>query len=210
MKALLSGASGNVGGALVEVFKENGIDYDAVSSRVGSWSDIADQVGYEYDLVVLANGVQQPTSLEDVGEKECERIIWGNLTFTIGVVHSVIGRINPGALFVFFSSIQASQPRFGRGVYAAAKGGVESLMRATAVEVGEIHARAVALRLGQMTTQMKGVTFSDAQKQFLQNKCPLGWVTPEDVAKMVVDLYYQPAITGTVIEISSGQNLNVW
>ena len=210
MKALISGASGNVGSALVELFKENGADYDTVSSRVGTWDEIGKQVGYGYDLVVLANGVQEPIALCDVTEHGFERILWGNLGFAAGVVHHSISRINPGALFVFFSSIQATQPRFGRGVYAAAKGGIESLMRATAVEVGDINARAVALRLGQMTTQMKGVTFSETQKQFLQNKCPLGWVTPEDVAKMVVDLYYQPSITGTVIEISSGQNLNIW
>ena len=178
---------------------------------MGSWSDIAEQIEDHYDLIVLANGVQEPTSLVDVSERGAERIIWGNLTFTLGIVKHTLEKINPGALYVFFSSIQATQPRHGRGVYAASKAGIEGLMRATAVEAGEINGgRAVALRIGQMTTQMKNVHFDERQKQQLQWLAPLGWTTPEDIATLCLDLYSQPSLTGSVIEISGGQNLNVW
>jgi len=211
MRALISGAHGNVGGCLADLLDSRSIGYDTVSSKVGDWSEIKSQINGTYDLVVLANGVQEPVALNALSERGTERILWGNLTFTIGIVNSVIDRINKGGLIVFCSSIQATQPRYGRGVYAAAKAGVEGLMRATAVELfDERNARAVALRIGQMTTQMKNVHFDERQKETLKALSPLEWVTPESVAKLCLDLYYQPSLTGTVIEVSSGQNLNIW
>ena len=215
---LITGANGNLGTACIEkCIDSKWKAYPIVRETVdlSQWFAVENWVNehhVDYDLVIMAHGTQIPSPLARIEASEWERVLKDNLTSCVALIHSLMFevRIRPGGLVVFLSSIHATQPRFGRGAYAAAKAGVEGLMRATSVELQDINARAIALRLGQMTETMGGIEFSEDQIKHLTERIPSEWVEASRVADLIFSFYDQPSLTGQVIEISSGHNLNIW
>jgi 3-oxoacyl-[acyl-carrier protein] reductase len=218
-RALITGSTGNVGYACMELAKREGWQAVGVSRGEGldltRWAEVnawAENRRESFDLVVMAHGVQIPGLLPHIGPLSWGKVINNNLTSAAVLTSALMEyeRVAPGGLVVYCSSIQATQPRAGRGAYAAAKAGLEGLMRAAAVEWAGDGVRAVALRLGQLTATMRGVTFDEAQAEAIKRYTPLPWVDPADVARLCFDLYRQPSLTGVVLEISSGHHLSVW
>lgn len=217
-RVLITGATGNVGKACQDYAKANGWDVTGACRKNGldlsNWQKVHDWVygAAPYDLVIMAHGVQRPTLLKNMRPGDWSYVIENNLTSSLNLISALLDfeRINRGGMVVYFSSIQASQPRAGRGAYAAAKAGIEALARSTAVEGFNAGIRSVALRVGQMTTPMQDIHFNEAEMKLLKDQIPLEWVSPEAVARLTFALYEQPSITGEVIEISSGHKLSIW
>lgn len=232
MKALITGITGNLGQALenhlvLNNWKVTGLarsvpvdfegihktelravdltDYEKVLSFCGKQTD-------GFDLVVMAHGVQRGVELgQDDFIGWYKRIVDGNLTGAVILTDVMIGSrlLNEGALIVYCGSIQATQPRSGRGPYAIAKAGLEALTRIVAVEQGP-KVRAVGMRLGQLSETMRGITFTDEQRAAIQSRTVLEWPTPEDIARFCLGLYNQPAMSGNIIDIDSSHHLRVW
>ena len=218
---LIAGATGNMGRACVKYTGEDIRWIPTLVSRdnlnLANWNrvmDFAERASTgPFDLVIMAHGTQTPCTLSNMTKFIWGEIIENNLSSSAALITALIKskKINPSALIVFISSIQATQPRAGRGAYAAAKAGIEGLMRATAVELFDINARAIALRIAQMTEPMKGIKFTPDEILKINKIMPLGLVNPSSIAKLIFETYYnQPFITGEVIEISAGHNLNIW
>lgn len=219
--ALITGINGNVGKACKQWLSAHewsvlGDIYGRDKGKINlvDWKEVNKSLSHAsmFDLVVMAHGVQIPANLTMLDADNWQQVIDNNLTAS-AVLTSALLRYSclaPGGLIIFFSSIQATQPRAGRGAYAAAKAGVEDLMRATAVEVGSFSARAVAIRAGQMTEAMENIKFSQDQLDYIGKKMPLGLVDPLAIAQLIDNLYHMPYITGEVIEVSAGHNLNIW
>lgn len=221
MKILITGVTGNVGKACKNYALQHEHEVDGIASKVNCdlrdwrtthnliWSNT---MKGKYDLVIAAHGTQKKIDIGEADYRSYDHIVGGNLEGSLSLASALqdTDGIAPGGMIVFFSSIQATQPRRGRGLYAAAKAGIEGLTRAVAVESSEKQIRSVCLRLGQMTHQMKNVVFDESQAQELQKRCLLPWITPDEVAKFCFALYDLPTITGEIIEISSGQHLKVW
>jgi len=223
LRALVVGAHGNLGRACVNIFSQDGWEViswvrDVVEQPGERQVDAADPSavaaalkGEKYDLVVLAQGYQKPNLLRD-GLAHWPEIfrsnLQANLVTTVGLLQAEA--LRPGALVVYCSSIQAVAPRPGRGLYAIAKAGTEALMRTLAVEAKDISARAVALRMGQLSTPMRNIHFAPAELSYLLSRAPLGQPEPTDVARFILALYEQPALTGCVIDLDGGHRLNVW
>lgn len=223
VRALVTGATGNVGRACCELFGAAGWGVTRVSRELGL--DLTDEkivsermeigatkLREKYDLVVMAHGVQRTCWLADADEDEWDYLIGNNLRSCVILSRNLLlwDLVLPGGLVIYCSSIQASHPRLGRALYAMAMAGKEALMRAAAVEWADRGVRCVALRLGQLTTTMKGVEFDPAQAEAIRERTPLPWVEPRDVAKLCLSLYGQQSLTGAVIELNSGHHLSVW
>jgi NAD(P)-dependent dehydrogenase (short-subunit alcohol dehydrogenase family) len=227
MKALITGVSGNVGSACRELLEDQewntyGVartavvdNYRDTRADLSSWDGIQKVVesvgGQKFDLVVMAHGVQQPLELKDVGFADYHYVVGGNLYGATLLTAQLLARgmVNDGALFVYMSSIQAMWPRKGRGLYGIAKAGLEALARTVTVE-GEGKVRGVALRLGQLTESMRGIRFSEEQVKELKKRSYGEWVSPDEVARMVLGLYKCPGVSGSVIDMASGHGLNIW
>jgi 3-oxoacyl-[acyl-carrier protein] reductase len=229
MRCLISGVSGNVGAAVANLIDRSGGSgiglylerkpdlpgsFQAIYGDVTNFSLIGSILSREapFDLAVMAHGVQRTAKLSEVRRSDIDFMLDVNLKGSLYLAAQLIqeNKINKGGLIVFCSSIQATTPREGRILYATAKAGLEGLTRALAVELAGAGIRVIALRLGQLSKTMRGVSFSPEQTAQLQKRAPLGWLEPELVAKLILALYDQPKLSGEVITFDGLQTLNTW
>ena len=227
-RLLISGVTGNIGQALTQIackqdWQITGVARHAsphISPNISMWSlNLTDwdttrswvQIQEPFDLVVVAHGIQQPNWLLELTEPSYLNVTKNNLDSAVSLTCALIQqyKLKPNALIIYCSSLQAATPRVGRGAYAIAKAGLEALARVVAVELAP-NRRAIALRLGQLTTPMQGIQFAPFEQLSLQQRALVSWVTPKDVAKLCLDLYWQKSMTGCVIDLDSGQGRNVW
>ena len=111
-----------------------------------------------------------------------------------------------GGVLLFIGSVAAARPARGQAAYAAAKGGIESLTRALAVEYAKKGIRALCLRPGAVDTDMLEATRALAESE-LEARIPLKRVaTPEDVAEHAVFMLSDRAsyATGSVVTVDGG------
>ena len=217
-RILITGVTGNVGQACLKHAARNNWEYYGISRSLNidltDWEGVSSAMHTfpRFDLVVLTHGIQRPATLKEMTPQLWKDVVGNNLDAAAAITVALIQneQMKSGGLIVYFSSIQATQPRAGRGAYATAKAGIEGLAKIAAVELIDSNVRTVALRIGQMSLPMAGIQFSPEQIEHLKTKIPLPWVTPEAIAKLVFSLYEQESLTGQVIEISSAHNLMIW
>jgi len=182
----------------------------AVSRTPGDGRDVRDQLARERSIQ-LSNG-EEPTSSPDhlvhMSDDGWHRMLAVNLH---GVFYccrdalAVMNRQNSGAI-VCVSSI-AAQSGTGPPHYAAAKGGVISLVRSLALEVAPRGIRVNAVAPGPIDTPMMRAATANAHVPDLVQRMPLGRVgQPDDVAAAIAYLASSEAgfITGAVIPVNGG------
>ena len=111
-----------------------------------------------------------------------------------------------GGVILNVSSVAAARPSRGQSVYAATKGGVESLTRALAAEYGRKGIRVHAIRPGPVDTKMLEGTKALAEEEIL-SRIPLRRIgKPEEVADLAVFLLGDRAsfITGSIHTVDGG------
>ena len=222
-RILVFGATGNLGRALREEARWRSWEFRGIARNPGDfsdtrkanathWTEISRVLSDEapFDLVVFAQGIQRRVGIWDAGPHDFDILaanLDGSLISTILLVR--YRRLNQGALLVYCSSIQAAAPRGGRFLYAVAKAGVEALARAVTAETGGL-VRGVALRLGQFENTMKGIEFSEAERERLEERTLMGFIPEREIAKFIFDLYDARHIAGCVIDYEGGHLLNIW
>ena len=230
MRALVTGCTGQVGKAVIELLLSQGweavgvarrIDralnttmFRAISVDLADPDDISQSIPRKplLDLVVMTHGTQHGVTIGDPAfESWYREIVDNNLTSAVHLTNHLIfnNQLNPGSLIIYCSSIHATQPRRGRSPYAIAKAGLEALTRSVAIEQAP-KVRAVALRLGQLEKPMKGISFTPEQEAAIKECTPLKWVSPSEVAALCLALYEQKSMTASVIDLDSGHHINVW
>jgi 3-oxoacyl-[acyl-carrier protein] reductase len=104
------------------------------------------------------------------------------------------------------SSVAAIRPARGQAVYAASKGGLESLTRALAVEYARKGIRVHGIRPGPVDTRMMESTAALAEAEVI-SRIPLGRLgRPEEIADLAVFLLSDRAtfVTGSIHTIDGG------
>jgi NAD(P)-dependent dehydrogenase (short-subunit alcohol dehydrogenase family) len=231
-RALITGAGGGIGRALVSAFRAAGAevcgaDRDAslmegldlahrfafdLTDGEAAAAAIAqlEEAGFAPDILISNAGYSRTEKLTDVDAAVWEREIAVNLTGAFNLARPAVegmARRGQGAV-VFIASVNALA-HFGNPAYSAAKAGLIAYARSIAVERGAVGVRANVICPGSVRTRAWDHRF--ARTPDLLDKVaplyPLGrMVTPEEVAMTAVFLASDAAsgITGAVIPVDAG------
>jgi len=181
-------------------------------SRRDSVLRAVDQLVSEFGrLDIISNNAivfrREPVS--EVREDACETMIAVGLKSLIWSAQAALRHMDPqrGGVIINNTSPAAELGVAGSSVYSAIKGGVSSLTRSLAVELGPRRIRVNAVCPGTVPTPGARQMNSDAIYEGRRQRTPLGRLgTPEDIAAAAVFLASEEAsfITATVLRIDGG------
>lgn len=122
-------------------------------------------------------------------------------------------KMEPGASFVFISSISSHHPYFGAAAYASSKAALESFSKTLALETAPKKMRSNVILPGMVNTQMMQETKEAVGEDIFKNyekSYPLGFGEPADVANAVCFLLSNEArwITGSELKMDGGLMLS--
>jgi len=150
---------------------------------------------------------REPVS--EVRQDTCEKMIAVGLESLIWSAQAALRHMDPqlGGVIINNTSPAAELGVAGSAVYSAIKGGVSSLTRSLAVELGPRRIRVNAVCPGTVPTPGARQMNSDAIYEARRQRTPLGRLgTPEDIAAAAVFLASAEAsfITAAVLRIDGG------
>ncbi|CDG23331.1 Carbonyl reductase family member 4 [Xenorhabdus poinarii G6] len=158
------------------------------------------------DLLVNNVGITRDGLLATMETNDIERLINNNLLSYILCSREVLKVMIPQrhGHIINISSISATRPNKGQSVYAATKGGIESLTRALAVEVAPKKIRVNAVAPGIIQTEMTE-SLLKINKEIINNKVLLkriGHVS--EITSAIRFLIENNYMTGEVISVNGG------
>jgi NAD(P)-dependent dehydrogenase (short-subunit alcohol dehydrogenase family) len=227
--ALVSGGQGGIGSAVVRSLQAEGARV-AVLDRTGpagpadlslacdvtdpqsvshAVEEVAAQLGAP-DLLVCAAGVVSEHDMADMPAAEWHRVVDASLTGCFLLVRAALPhlcRSDAGAV-VALSSGWATKG-YPRGAhYAAAKAGVEALVKSVALEVAARGVRVNAVAPGPVLTPfLDYVEDMESWRAQRESAIPLGRVAePDDVVGPVLFLLSEESryVTGQVLHVNGG------
>lgn len=162
------------------------------------------------DLLVNNAGITRDGLLATQSLADISEVIQTNLLGTLLCCQQVIPammRQRRGAI-VNISSVAAQKPGRGQSNYAAAKGGVEALTRALAVELAPRNIRVNAVAPGLVATEMSTALMQahadEINARLLIKRC----AQPEEIAAAVLFLAEQGSyLTGEVLAVNGGMKM---
>lgn len=188
----------------------------AVSGSVTSAADcqrLVDETGHVYgrvDNLVTSAGVATLMAFNKTTEELWDNVLNTNLKglfLSVGAVAPVMLQQKSGSI-VAVSSILGQVGFKGAAAYCAAKGGVNQLVRALAVEYAEQGIRVNAVAPGWVETPMtESVQAHPALFEFLRSRHPMGrFGAAEEVAQAILYLASDDArwVTGSILNIDGG------
>jgi len=168
------------------------------------------------DALVNNAGVALRKPFEDVTLADIEEVMRTNLYGPILLTQKCLGALRQthGAI-VSLSSSLATQPQPMQGIYAAAKGGIESFSRVLALELAADRVRVNVVSPAITRTDMMtgGGPDADAANAYLDlrgREYPLGRIgEPEDIAGVIDFLLSSAAswMTGLTLSVDGGRML---
>jgi 3-oxoacyl-[acyl-carrier protein] reductase len=191
----------------------SGIDCLALQCDVSSGDSIkafferVDQHFQRIDLLVNNAGITRDGLLATMSARDLIEVIQTNLIGTMLCCQQVV----PGMLrqrsgcIVNISSVAAQKPGKGQSNYAAAKGGVESLTRALAVELAPRNIRVNAVAPGIVKTEMSTALIGSQEEEIQSRLLIKRYAEPEEIAEAVLYLADRGLyLTGEVLSVNGG------
>ncbi|WP_085691879.1 MULTISPECIES: SDR family NAD(P)-dependent oxidoreductase [unclassified Pseudomonas] len=159
------------------------------------------------DLLVNNAGITRDGLLAAQSLSDITEVIQTNLIGTLLCCQQVLPcmmRQRSGCI-VNLSSVAAQKPGKGQSNYAAAKGGVEALTRALAVELAPRNIRVNAVAPGIVSTDMSEALVG-AHEQEIQSRLLIKrFARPEEIADAVLYLAERGLyVTGEVLSVNGG------
>ncbi|EKT4474448.1 MULTISPECIES: 3-oxoacyl-ACP reductase family protein [unclassified Pseudomonas] len=159
------------------------------------------------DLLVNNAGITRDGLLATQSLSDITDVIQTNLVGTLLCCQQVLPcmmRQRSGCI-VNLSSVAAQKPGKGQSNYAAAKGGVEALTRALAVELAPRNIRVNAVAPGIVSTDMSQALVG-AHEQEIQSRLLIKrFARPEEIADAVLYLAERGLyVTGEVLSVNGG------
>lgn len=228
LTALVTGGSSGIGAAIIEEFLRRGVRVlslsrsgrapegaDAIACDVGDAEAMAaafEEVERRFPEglahVVCSSGVVSEHPIEELEPDEWRRVIDASLTGTYLTMHHAVPLMKRRgrASVVAMSSGWAKRGYPNGAHYAAAKGGIESLVRSLALELAKDGIRVNSVSPGPVVTPMLDdlPNFDAAEREGVIPLGRLGAV--EDIVAATFFLLGDGAdhITGQVLQVSGG------
>jgi NAD(P)-dependent dehydrogenase (short-subunit alcohol dehydrogenase family) len=151
------------------------------------------------DVVVLAAAAMPVGPITDTTDEQWHGAMTATLGTAFAVSRAALPRMRPGGAIVAVSSVNGTLAAPGVPAYAAAKSGLEGLVRQLALEYGPR-----GIRVNAVAPGMIGPTgIPDAAAGY-----PLGRIgTPEEVAHAVRFLAEATFVTGVVLPVDGGLSI---
>jgi NAD(P)-dependent dehydrogenase (short-subunit alcohol dehydrogenase family) len=227
-RVVVTGATGGIGSACVELFQEHGAEVVGVDSAPTSGADdhlmldlgtpecgssLLDHLGDRpIDLLVNNAAVALYEEAAKTSAGDFDKVISVNLRapFLLSVAMRPILSTRRGSI-VNISSVHALVTSVGVSVYAASKGGLASLTRALALEWGP-EVRVNCVLPGAVDTDMltAGLSRTDSTLRSLGPKHAVGRVgDPREVAEAVRFLASSEYVTGAALVVDGGASVRL-
>jgi 3-oxoacyl-[acyl-carrier protein] reductase len=166
---------------------------------------ISQQLG-GLDFLINNAAIIRDRTAAKMSVDEWQSVIDVNLSGVFYTSQAALGIMRDGGAIVSFGSIAAIQGFYGQANYAAAKAGVQAMMRVLSRECAKRGIRANAVAPGVIDTAM-AATIPEAVRAEMNRNIPLGrFGLPSEVASVVLFLCSPLAsyVTGQTIEINGG------
>lgn len=220
-RALVTGASGGIGGALVEGFLAAGYDVTATDVEKAEGvvpldvtdDEAVDALGSQLDrLDVLVNAAGVLRFDDEFRTEGFVNVVDVNLTGALrlstackpALAKARGSIVNFASMYSIFGAAHAP-------AYAASKGGVVQLTRSLAVAWAKDHIRVNAVAPGWIVTPMTDNARNDeARNRAIVGRTPMGrWGTPEELVGPVLFLASDAArfVTGVVLPVDGGYSV---
>ena len=221
--ALVTGASGGIGGAIAKALHTQGAKVvlsgtriealEAVKAELGSnafiaqanLSDIAsvealpkaaeEAAGSSIDILVNNAGITKDNLFMRMKDDEWDQVIAVNLTAAFRLSRGVLRGMmkKRWGRIIQISSVVGATGNPGQGNYAAAKAGLVGMTKSLAAEVASRNITVNAVAPGFIQTAMTDV-LTDQQKEMIAARIPAGRMgTPAEIAASVVYLASEEA-----------------
>lgn len=221
--ALVTGASGGIGGAIAKALHGQGAKVvlsgtraealEAVKAELGERAFIApanlsdgasvealpkgaeEAAGSGIDILVNNAGVTKDNLFMRMKDEEWEQVLAVNLTAAFRLSRGVLRGMmkRRWGRIVQITSIVAATGNPGQGNYAAAKAGLIGMSKSLAAEVASRNITVNTVAPGFIQTAMTGV-LSDQQKELISGRIPAGRMgDPQEIAAAVVYLASEEA-----------------
>lgn len=178
---------------------------DTVAAVMAAWGRL--------DALVNSAGIVQTRKLAEVAVSDFDAVIDVNLRGTLHMCQSAVPRLRDGGAIVCVASVAAKRGGglMGGPHYAASKGGVLGLVKATARELGPRGIRVNAVNPGVIMTGMNRGVFDEAQQARMLSDIPLARLgRPSDVAGACLFLCSDLSayMTGTETDVNGGLHIH--
>ena len=174
----------------------------------GMFKKVIEEFG-KLDILVCNAGINRDRVIWKMSENDWDNVLNVNLKgyFIYNKLAAAHFKEQRSGKIVNLTSINGLRGKFGQCNYSASKGGIISLTKALAKEVGKFNVNVNAVAPGMVMTEMA----NNIPPEFLQkaiDETVLGRIaTTEDIANVVMFLCSEKAkhITGEVIKVDGGQ-----
>ena len=164
------------------------------------------------DCLVNNAAARDRRPVQDIDAEDFRRLIDTNLVAQYALSRGAARHMatRGGGRLVFISSMVGPQSFRGDPAYVASKGGLEALMRALAVELGERGIAANAIAPGFFLTDVNATFFTDPRVAELARRIPLQrFGHPDELVGAAIFLASDAAsyITGHVLTVDAGLSI---
>jgi gluconate 5-dehydrogenase len=201
-------------GAAVEALHGDGLSAEALAFDVcdeGAVRRAFEHVAQRHggiDILVNNAAIRGRAPLESISPERFRSVLDANLTSAYVVTQAALVQMTARGRgrIIFVSSVSASVAPRGDSAYVAAKGGMNALMRAIAVEFGSRGITCNAVAPGPFLTEVN-LASGGASTPMIQSRVPLQrWGDPAEIAGPVVFLASDAAsfVNGHVLVADGG------